>query len=185
MTKHQKIWKGFSLRKLLLAQRATKLKHSLLAEETGRRLRLLALYHVHRRLGHLALASADLEDVAHELVVAFLQAVDRYKPELAAPTAYFAVIASNRLSHWLAKRNRDKLVFGVDMSEAVDNRDQVSTEDLSEVVERLPPRLRHAVQLLLDGKTTLEIAKECDSTPDAVRRLLFRAREELRPHLSR
>lgn len=185
MTKHQRSWSGFSLRKLLLAQRATKLKHSLLAEETGRRLRLLALYHARRRLGHLTLGSADLEDVAHELVVAFLQAVERYKPELAAPTAYFAVIASNRLSDWLAKREREKLVFGVDMSEVVDERHQLSAEDLSAVITRLSPRLRHAVQLLLDGKTTLEIAKECDSTPEAVRRLLFRARQELRPHLSR
>jgi RNA polymerase sigma-70 factor, ECF subfamily len=134
----------------------------------------------------------DAEEIASDVLLAFLQDPHRFDPELARLSTYLAVIGKRRaldLNRRTATAVRVPLADLPGMIEPVEeNRVSISQRatllQLRWAIERLPEVSRNTMLLYMEGLDVADIAKLLDSKAGTIRTRICRAKETLRQTLS-
>ena len=139
------------------------------------------LFAVARRI----LASdSDAEDAVHQSFLALIQHLDHIRDvDSPATRAYLAVTVEHKALDILRARQHTILVDDLDSLPGLDV-PPPGDHGLADAMARLPAQYREALLLRFDqGYSVKEIAAILDTTPGAVRKSIWRAKQRLKEEL--
>lgn len=146
------------------------------------------------RIGRSGSAYSSADDVAQEICVAVLGALNRYSDEPESFLPFVYGIAAHKVADHYRRAGRDRSDPSADVPDGIDvsasPEQQVMSADLrerlSDLLGTLPPRQREILRLrLIVGLSAQETATTVGLTPTAVRVTQHRALAKLRGALSR
>ena len=124
------------------------------------------------------------EDLTQDVFVRILKSIDTYQPSDREIGWVFRIARNVLADHW-QKTTTCAEIAVPDVEEPAAEDDHIRALGFHEAVALLPSRDREAYLLReRAGLTYQEIAKACDTTVDAVRAKLYRARRQIKRLLS-
>ena len=128
----------------------------------------------------------DAEDAVHEAFIAVIKNLEKFSDVESPKTrSLIVLIVERKAIDILRKKQRENLleinedILGIEMTAPGDH-------GLADAISRLPAHYREVLLMRYDnGLTTREIAKLLDITESGVRKMLGRAKRELRSELQK
>ena len=127
---------------------------------------------------------SDAEDAVHQSFLALIQHLDHIRDvDSPATRAYLAVTVEHKALDILRARQHTILVDDLDSLPGLDV-PPPGDHGLADAMARLPAQYREALLLRFDqGYSVKEIAAILDTTPGAVRKTIWRAKQRLKEEL--
>jgi RNA polymerase sigma-70 factor (ECF subfamily) len=128
----------------------------------------------------------DAEDAVHEAFIAVIKNLEKFSDvESPKTSSLIVLIVERKAIDILRKKQRENLL---EINEDILSIEMPVSEDhgLADAIARLPAHYREVLLMRYDnGLTTREIAKLLDITESGVRKMLGRAKRELRSELQK